>query len=420
MGALIFRPDEMTFQITPTLDIPVQVQQRLLDGTAERLGGVVRDRSSKQIIALLRETGAAPANTSALLDGMGSGMSRLFGYASNVTSMLNLGATVAFGAATVAKLNKIDRKLDVMDSKLDELSVQVDRLNWNVEIGFASALRSLSLLQQSVDQEINAQLTAAAQGAWSAQFLAPESAQRMTRLEHARATVGVATERLLEDAAARFRFLEMLLDNTADSAKPYSLLKQDSVSEFFGVLRRAIVAVQLNGAIMAECGDVYAAATVQRDQARRLRTMLATIGTQFLGSGKLHIYRAFMDSVYAGCMPLARLEAWMGRFDPQRGSLVELVTMLRDQDMLGSDADEKEMYEIERVQEAIAFCGRWFDWMDQCWEDVGRLEGNAIELDLAARRGIGWQQYREMLAFDDIPDDVSIVFLLPQEELLCA
>jgi hypothetical protein len=415
----------MSFQITPTLEIPVQVRQRLLDGTAERLGGVVRDRHSKQIIALLRETCAAPANTSALLDGMGSGMGQLFGYASQVAPMLNLGATVAFGAATMAKLGKIDRKidalaakLDIMDSKLDELSMQVDRLGWNVEIGFASTLRSLSLLQQSVEQEINAQLTAAAQGAWSAQFLAPESSQRMTRLEHARALVGVATERLLEDAAARFRFIDMLVDNSADGAKPYLLLSQDSVREFFGVLRRAIVAVQLNGAIMAECGDVYAAATVQRDQARRLRTMLATIGTQFLGSGKLHIYQALMDSVYAECMPLARLEAWMGRFDPARGGLVALIAMLRNENMLGSGADEKDMYEIARVKDAIAFCGRWFDWLDGCWEDVGRLEGNAIELELAARRGIGWQQYREMFAFDDIPDDVSLVFLLPQEELL--
>lgn len=88
-------------------------------------------------------------------------------------------------------------------------------------------------------------------------------------------------------------------------------------------------------------------------------------------------------------MPFVRLEAWMGRFDPERGGLVELITTLRDQDMLGSDANEKDMYSVGMVKEAIAFCGCWFDRTDGCWEDVGRLEGNAIEFDIAARRASG-------------------------------
>lgn len=63
----------------------------------------------------LRETSASPIDTRKL---PAQGPNKLLGMVGHTASILNLGATVAFGAATLTKLSRIEEKLDVMGPSL--------------------------------------------------------------------------------------------------------------------------------------------------------------------------------------------------------------------------------------------------------------------------------------------------------------
>lgn len=417
----------------------------LTTGKLERVGAVIRDTTTKKVVCHMRETSAIPSSTSFLGQGLPPQLQQVMGFAFPAISMLNLGATVAFGAATLHKLNKIDQKLDrisekldVVEAKIDELSAKVQKIAWAVDIGFASTLRALGILERFAEAEIIGQLTSAAQSAWSCQFLEPGSPQRMMRIENALSNVGVATERL---AHITYSELEAARETIQKSrAKKPSLKVSEDVFKALMRMRQLTVACGVRANIMCESGDLFSGAALTKNHSERLGSLLKDIGQTYLNVGKLDVYSQLSDSSLADAIPASRLDYWTKRFDPSVGGALGLMDALRRGGALGMRSPEvadKEFDDaltgglrslswamstvassdsrgdsksVKKAKAADPTVVGFFDLVDSCWEDVDRLSGYALEMDLASKETSSWQEYRESLLLEEIPDEAPIVF----------
>lgn len=424
---------------------PTDAIAGLATGQLERVGSVIRHAGSGRIAYHLREVSAIPTSTFPI-KGLPPTIQQHLGLASSATSVLNLGATVAFGAATIHKLNKIDRKmdriiekLDVMESKLDELNLKVQKLSWAVDLGFASTLRSLSVLERFGEAEIIGQLTSASQSAWSCQFLEPGSPQRMMRIENALSTVGVATERLAHIAYAE---LDACIEALEKSQKLNpSIQVGEDVFKALLRIRQLAVACSLRAHIMCESSDVYSAAALLKVHSARLNTLLNQLARTYLKVGELDIYQQLLSSNLSSIVPTARLDYWVNRFDPSIGGVFGLMDAIRSKGEAsrtlsrtssGSSAGDAAVQifsgvgkflaaasesrpanssKNNSVEAADSVVGGFIDLVDACWEDIDRLCGHAIEMEHASTEASSWQDYRQSLLLEDAPSEAAIAFI---------
>lgn len=93
--------------VTATFILPEVISTKLAKGVYERVGGVVRDSQTKQVIIWLRETGQSTQMSNAvpsILSGLGS-----------VASLLNLGVSTMGFALILQRLNGIASKLQSLE-----------------------------------------------------------------------------------------------------------------------------------------------------------------------------------------------------------------------------------------------------------------------------------------------------------------
>lgn len=428
---------------------PTSAIAGLVTGKLHRVGALIKDSNTGRIVHVMRESGAVPSSSTLLAQGLPGQLQQALGLACPAVSMLNLGATVAFGAATLHKLNKIDKKLDqisekldVVEAKIDELSAKVQKIAWAVDVGFASTLRALGILERFAEADIIGQLTAGAQAAWSCQFLEPGGPQRMMRIEHALSQVGAATERL---AFVTYAELEAAREGILKSrTKKPSLKVGDDVIKGLMRLRQLSVACSIRANIMAETGDLYAATALTKGHSKRLNELLTEIGKAYLNVGKFDVYRQLISPSLADSIPTSRLDYWTNRFDPEIGGAFGLMDALRRENAFGSGQEseaydeisdpimkglfaglsavgqmasesKKEIKPNKKVKTAAPAVIGFFDLMDSCWEDVDRLSGYALEMEFASNNSDSWQSYRESLMLDHIPDEANLAFFTQNE-----
>jgi len=91
-------------------DVPPQIAKGLRDGSLERVGGVVRDSSSKQVVTWLQEGGSEI--TKALVQPPIAG--------------INLGVSVVGFAAVLQQLNCISEQIKSVEAKVDQVNHKLD------------------------------------------------------------------------------------------------------------------------------------------------------------------------------------------------------------------------------------------------------------------------------------------------------
>jgi hypothetical protein len=101
-------------------DIPDKIAKGLESGVYERIGGTIRNSSSGQIVAFLRETSSGLSQVLPSLAQIGS-----------VASILNFGVSLAGFAFVLAKLNQLDNKINGIIAELNEV-------NFKIDLGFRS------------------------------------------------------------------------------------------------------------------------------------------------------------------------------------------------------------------------------------------------------------------------------------------
>lgn len=143
-------------------DVPAAIVNGLNSGAFERIGGVVRDSSSKEIVTWLREGGSgeiAKVLSQPPLPNLYMGAA--LQVAAPLLSAVNLGVTVAGFAMVMSQLNQISDQIRRIEGKVDRLSVKLDdqalaKLKAGVNACLnAVELKDASLRLQMAGQAIN-------------------------------------------------------------------------------------------------------------------------------------------------------------------------------------------------------------------------------------------------------------------------
>ena len=117
--------------IDATFNIPVQIAQGLSNGTYERVGGVVREIGSKQVVAWLREnvkSDSVLSNSSVLssVNAAANNLSNVVSNLSNVASILNLAVSTMGFAIVLKRLGDIEHQLEQAQEVLQAIDYKID------------------------------------------------------------------------------------------------------------------------------------------------------------------------------------------------------------------------------------------------------------------------------------------------------
>ena len=126
-------------------DVPAAVLSGLTNGSLERVGGVIRDASSKQVVMWLQE-GGTQVSRSVGTPPLASG-ARGIAAANPILSAANLGVSVAGFTLVLQQLNRISDQIRVVEAKVDRVS---DKLDDQV---LARLKAGINACQNAVEQE---------------------------------------------------------------------------------------------------------------------------------------------------------------------------------------------------------------------------------------------------------------------------
>jgi len=104
-------------------DLPAALANGLENGALERVGGVIRDSNSKQVVAWLREGGSGALNNLTLPK---LPMGQAAQLVAPMLSAVNLGVSVAGFAVVITQLNQISDQIRQIEAKVDRVSVKLD------------------------------------------------------------------------------------------------------------------------------------------------------------------------------------------------------------------------------------------------------------------------------------------------------
>lgn len=110
--------------INVLFDVPALVAQGLMNGSLERVGGVVRDSSSKQVVMWLQEGGSEVSK--ALANPPLAGGANALAAANPLLATVNLGVSVAGFAMVLQQLNRISDQIRALRAKVDRISHKLD------------------------------------------------------------------------------------------------------------------------------------------------------------------------------------------------------------------------------------------------------------------------------------------------------
>lgn len=444
-------------------DIPDPIAGKLATGTLERVGGVVRDPNTGQVVMWLRETSPSPTKFPKLP----SKGSNLLGMAGHGASILNLGATIAFGTATLMKLSKIekkldaiDAKLDVMNTKLDELLQRAQNLQWTIELGFANTLSALANISHHQEVELIGELNSAATLAWSCQFLEPGSQQRINRIENALHTASNTKEKLVLHARQEMQAACEEIQKKRKSSY-YGFAFDDSPLKALSRLRQAITASSLCASICAEADSLYAASSILAKEHQIFSSLLLDTAKASLDSNQA-VYATLLSPDYSEFMPAARIDSWAKKYDGKTEGLLDVLDMSRQSNILTRDdssldslsstthpstartatilmgagialgasaffgslnsteskqiKNEQELNpEQKQLDQALKSTIAFIDMIDGSYLDLDRLRGYQAEYKAGSDMNMSIHEYREVLQLNEIEEANSICFLSTKE-----
>lgn len=117
----------MSLPVTVTFMLADWIIKGLTDGTLERVGGVIRDVSTKQIVSWLREQGSNNSTTNQLGE-LGRSMVVTQGIlqVTSAVSILNLGVSVIGFAVIAQRLKELEQRLQQAQKLLNHINRKID------------------------------------------------------------------------------------------------------------------------------------------------------------------------------------------------------------------------------------------------------------------------------------------------------
>lgn len=133
-------------------DLPVALANGLQSGAYERVGGVIRDSNSKQVVAWLREGGNGAVSQTPLPK---MPLGEAFQLVTPMLSAVNLGVSVAGFAVVITQLNQISNQIRLIEAKVDRVSVKLDdQALAKLKAGVNACLNSVELVDANLRQQM--------------------------------------------------------------------------------------------------------------------------------------------------------------------------------------------------------------------------------------------------------------------------
>lgn len=371
-----------------TFEIPEYVEEGIKLGKFVRTGGVIQwapgTPQGGKIVTWLRETSPNPLSTDVL--------PACLGIVTPITSILNLGATVCFGVAILKKLGILEKK--------------IDKLQWTVEMGFKSVLNYLKELIKYKEIEMIAEVKSAAELAWSAQFLEPDSNQRIARIEQALGQISLALEKILlhtednmNNTIEKFKTAVYFENWKKVCGSPQTLV---SLERF----RFACSAVSLKASIYAEANDLENSCNSLKKNIEKLENLLNSLGFAFLVDKKGGINHHFLlNKSFKKFLPVKRIETLASRFDKERKTIYDILEYCRE---YSCDIINKKNF---LSPQSLKNFSKFLDLLDGAYEDLQRLKGYALEYKYMLDKNLKLQNYRELLKIEDAPENAKLAFI---------
>jgi len=134
--------------ITPTLEIPPEITEGLMKGIYERIGGVVREVGSKQVVIWLRDAPNISVNNLAAVADITSS-----------ASILNLSISVMGFAVVLHKLKDLEERLQKIQKILEKIDRKIDLAfyaNFRAALDLATNAFSMNQLETRKNMAIQA------------------------------------------------------------------------------------------------------------------------------------------------------------------------------------------------------------------------------------------------------------------------
>lgn len=111
--------------VNATFQVPKYIAQGLSNGTYERVGGVIREANSKQVVAWLRETGNAGKTLESVLQNVDA-VSSVLQNVGAVSSVLNLAVSTMGFVIVLNRLGVIEHELQQAQEVLQTIDYKID------------------------------------------------------------------------------------------------------------------------------------------------------------------------------------------------------------------------------------------------------------------------------------------------------
>ncbi|MEH2105549.1 hypothetical protein [Nostoc sp.] len=226
----------MSLPVTVTFMLADWIAKGLADGTFERVGGVIRDVGTKQVVSWLREQGSNNSQVLTPTDTPNNLLNLVF-------SCANLVASGANAATTVKGLTDVNQRLGGIENQLGKIgqSVQftqgilqvtsaVSILNLGVSvIGFAVIAQRLKELEQRLQQaqkvlnKINRKIDLSFYANFRAAIELATNAFTMTKTENRRSSALQAINRFLEAEHIYAEYTDIEIEQKSQIADEYLL-----------------------------------------------------------------------------------------------------------------------------------------------------------------------------------------------------
>lgn len=363
--------------VDTTFVIPAEINTGLVNGSYERVGGVIRDSKTKKIVAWLREATSqtSVANFSGIVSSLSLG-----------TSLLNLGITTIGFALILRQLAVVEKRLQSIERTLEQINQKID---WAFYAKFRTALDLAS------------------------------NAFRMQQPENRRNSAMQAIDRLLEIEHYYIACLRNAIQQQSEVAADYlSLL-------FLAYIAEARCYLELEEIVNAEHRLQAALDTLKPYTKQCIQILLTPNPAVYLHPNlidKVDLRR--LTKVYQYLDPSLDENAV---FEAQRKNLIAIAQQMpRDQADLTMAVAKNFFKSFDLSQTTQDLMAQftiyerlpaWMQTMEELIEASQRFEAYQSELQAIAQLQLSFQEWAQLTPASAHPDQSQLVYLIPNKPL---
>jgi hypothetical protein len=412
-----------------TFDIPAHIVEGLVNGTLERVGGVVRDASTKQVVMWLRDTAT---NT------ISSGGIPSF---DPVTGVLNLVMKAVNTGISINGFKAVNQRLDLMQGILTVTSA-ASILNLGVSvIGFALILQRLKEIEKNLqkNQELLTKIDQKIDLSFYANFRAAldlaDHAFTMSKEENRRSSALNAINRFLEAQHIYLDYADKELEKDDRSIRP------QIVKDYLSTLCLAYIA---ESRCYLELEEFETAAKRFREAKKQIHTRIGKYVDALLSSNpSIYLHPSLKEEI--DLTRLTKIYQWKNPelnensvFDLVRDNInwkelninnlgVLVAAALPDLNLFNAIKSlplisepkivTKFKEERDRIDAIIKKLLFFMSEMESLIETDRRFEGYEIEVKALSKLGINFYEWLNLQPEESISQNTGIIYIVPDEPL---